>query len=79
MQVIAYTEARENLASHLSRVVSDCDITIITRQNAEPAVLMSLREYQSWVETMYLLRGKNGPRLMRSVDNINSRRIQNGR
>ena len=82
MQVIAYTEARNNLANHLSRVVSDCDITIITiitRQNAEPAVLMSLREYESWVETMHLLRGKNGARLMRSVDNINSRGVQNGR
>ena len=79
MQVIAYTEARNNLANHWSRVVSDCNITIITRQNAEPAVLMSLREYESWVETMHLLRGKNGARLMRSVDNINSRGVQNGR
>ena len=74
MQAITYTEARNNLASHLSRVVSDCDITVITRQNAEPAVLMSLREYESWVETMHLLRGKNGARLLKSVDKINQRR-----
>ncbi len=74
MQAITYTEARNNLASHLSRVVSDCDITVITRQNAEPAVLMSLREYESWVETMHLLRGKNAARLMKSVDNINHRK-----
>ena len=74
MQAITYTEARNNLATHLSRVVSDCDITVITRQNAEPAVLMSLREYESWVETMHLLRGKNGARLLKSVDKINQRR-----
>ncbi len=74
MQAITYTEARNNLAAHLSRVVSDCDITVITRQNAEPAVLMSLREYESWVETMHLLRGKNGARLLKSVDNINQRK-----
>ena len=74
MQAITYTEARNNLASHLSRVVSDCDITVITRQNAEPAVLMSLREYESWVETMHLLRGKNAARLLKSVDNINNRK-----
>ena len=74
MQAITYTEARNNLASHLSRVVSDCDITVITRQNAEPAVLMSLREYESWVETMHLLRGKNATRLLKSVDNINNRK-----
>lgn len=74
MQAITYTEARNNLATHLSRVVSDCDITVITRQNAEPAVLMSLREYESWVETMHLLRGKNAVRLLKSVDNINNRK-----
>ena len=74
MQAITYTEARNNLATHLSRVVSDCDITVITRQNAEPAVLMSLREYESWVETMHLLRGKNAARLLKSVDNINNRK-----
>ena len=74
MQAITYSEARNNLASHLDRVVADCDITIITRQKAEPAVLMSLREYESWVETLHLLRGKNAARLLDSVDNVNARR-----
>ena len=74
MQAITYSEARNNLASHLDRVVTDCDITIITRQKAEPAVLMSLREYESWVETLHLLRGKNAARLLDSVDNVNARR-----
>ena len=73
MQAITYSEARNNLAKHLERVVNDCDITIITRQKAEPAVLMSLREYESWKETLFLLRGKNAQRLLKSVDNINSR------
>ena len=70
MQAITYSEARNNLASHLDRVVSDSDITIITRQKAEPAVLMSLREYEAIMETMHLLRGKNGPRLLKAVDDI---------
>ena len=35
---------------------------------------MSLREYESWVETMHLLRGKNAARLLKSVDNINNRK-----
>lgn len=74
MQAITYSEARNNLASHLDRVVTDCDITIITRQKAEPAVLMSLREYESWVETLHLLRGKNAARLLDSVDSVNARR-----
>ena len=74
MQAITYSEARNNLATHLDRVVNDCDITVITRQKAEPAVLMSLREYESWVETLHLLRGKNAARLLKSVSNINNRK-----
>jgi antitoxin YefM len=71
MRAITYSEARNNLAKHLDRVVNDSDITIITRQRAEPAVLMSLREYESWKETLFLLRGKNAARLLKSVENIN--------
>lgn len=74
MQAITYSEARNNLATHLDRVVNDCDITIITRQKAEPAMLMSLREYESWMETMFLLRGKNAQRLLKAADDINQRR-----
>ena len=74
MQAITYSEARNNLAKHLDRVVNDCDFTIITRQKAEPAVLMSLREYESWKETLFLLRGKNAARLLKSVDDINNGR-----
>ena len=74
MQAITYSEARNNLATHLDRVVNDCDITVITRQKAEPALLMSLREYESWVETMHLLRGHNVARLLKSVNNINNRK-----
>jgi antitoxin YefM len=74
MQAITYSEARNNLASHLDRVVNDCDITVITRQKAEAAVLMSLSEYESWMETLHLLRGKNAARLLKSVANIHAKK-----
>ena len=73
MQAITYSEARNNLVTHLDRIGNDCDITVITRQKAEPAVLMSQREYESWVETLHLLRSPNAARLLKSVDNINNR------
>ena len=73
MQAITYSEARNNLAHHLDRVVDDSDFTVITRRSGEAAVLMSLREFESWQETMFLLRGKNGPRLLKSVENIRNR------
>ena len=75
MRAITYTEARNNLASELDRVVNDCDVTIITRQKAEAGVLMSMREYESLMETAHLLRSpKNAMRLMKSIENIENRR-----
>jgi antitoxin YefM len=74
MQAITYSEARNNLAHHLDRVVDDSDFTVITRRSGEATVLMSLREFESWQETMFLLRGKNGPRLLKSVENIRNRK-----
>jgi antitoxin YefM len=74
MQAITYSEARNNLAHHLDRVVDDSDFTVITRRSGEATVLMSLREFESWQETMFLLRGKNGPRLLKAVDDIRNRR-----
>ncbi len=74
MEAITYSEARNNLAKHIDRVINDSDFTVITRQKGEATVLMSLREFESWKETMFLLRGKNGPRLLKSVEDINNRR-----
>jgi antitoxin YefM len=75
MRAITYTEARNNLAAELDRVNDDYDVTIITRQKAEGAVLMSLKEYESLMETAHLLRHpKNAMRLMKSIENIENRR-----
>jgi antitoxin YefM len=75
MRAFTYTEARNNLASELDRVANDCDVTIITRQKAEPGVLMSMREYEPLMETAHLLRHpKNAMRLMKSIKNIEARR-----
>ena len=70
MQAITYSEARNNLATHLDRVVMDSDITIITRQKSEPAVLMSLKDYENLMETLHFLRGKNGKRLLVAIEDI---------
>ena len=52
---ITYTEARNNLAAELDRVNDDDDVTLITRQKSAAAVLMSLKEYESLMETAHLL------------------------
>ena len=56
MQVVSFTEARNNLKSVLDQVVNDADCTIITRRDAEDAVVMSLDYYNSLMETVHLLK-----------------------
>lgn len=72
MKAISYSEVRNNLASVLDRVIDDSDTTIITRRGDQvgdrAVVLLPLSEYNSWTETMHLLRGKNHARLMRAID-----------
>lgn len=56
MRVVSFTEARNGLKSVLDSVVNDADTTVITRRDAEDAVVMSLDYYNSLMETVYLLR-----------------------
>ncbi len=55
MNVVTYTQARNELKSILDRVVQDADVTIISRRDAEgDAVVMSLDSYNSIMETLHL-------------------------
>lgn len=55
MKVVTYSEARNALKSILDGVVSDADVTIISRRDAEgDAVVMSLDSYNSIMETLHL-------------------------
>jgi antitoxin YefM len=68
MRIISFTEARNGLKAVLDGVVNDADTTIITRRDAEDAVVMSLDYYNSLMETMYLLRSPaNAEHLNRSM------------
>ncbi len=68
MRVVSFTEARNSLKAILDTVVNDADTTIITRRNAEDAVIMSLDYYNSLMETVHLLRSPaNAEHLNRSI------------
>lgn len=68
MRVISFTEARNGLKSLLDDVVNDADTTIITRRDAEDAVVMSLDYYNSLMETVYLMRSPaNAEHLNKSI------------
>ncbi|WP_420554033.1 type II toxin-antitoxin system Phd/YefM family antitoxin [Neptuniibacter marinus] len=68
MRIVSFTEARNGLKRVLDGVVNDADTTVITRRDAEDAVVMSLDYYNSLMETVYLLRSpENAEHLNRSI------------
>ena len=68
MEAISYSNARARFAKIIDQVNRDRDGVIITRQNGSSAVLMSLEDYESWQETLHLLRSPaNARRLLDSV------------
>ena len=77
MDIVSYTAIRNNLAKALDQVNDDCVPIIITRQKGRPAVLMSLEEFRSWEETLYLIRSpKNAARLNRAIADIEAGRVK---
>ncbi|MGI5221875.1 type II toxin-antitoxin system Phd/YefM family antitoxin [Nocardia sp. CA-290969] len=55
MRQISYTEARATLAKVLDTATDDLEEIVVTRAGHEPAVVVSLREYESLKETAHLL------------------------
>jgi antitoxin YefM len=65
---VSYTELRQNLKKHLDSVCESRAPLVVTRQNGEPVVMLSLAEYESLEETLHLLRDPaNAERLLRST------------
>ncbi|MFO1195614.1 MAG: type II toxin-antitoxin system prevent-host-death family antitoxin [Burkholderiaceae bacterium] len=56
MQVITFSEARNKLKEVIDRVVEDADVAVISRRDAPDAVVMSLDTFNSWMETVHLLK-----------------------
>jgi len=55
MITATYTELRSNLKGYLDRVVKDSDNVIVIRGNGAAVVIMSMEEYESMVETAYIM------------------------
>ena len=68
MRIISFTDARNSLKAVLDNVVNDVDCTVITRRDAEDAVVMSLDYYMSLMETVHLLKSPaNAAHLAKSI------------
>ena len=71
MNVISYSEARNNLKSLLDQVADDARHTIIHRRDGEDAVVMSLDSYNNLMENLYLMSSPNNVKhLNASIEQI---------
>lgn len=78
MKVISFCEARDHLENVLEQVVAGEDCTIISRRDADDAVLMPLAYYNSLMETIYSLKSPaNAAHLAKSIAQYRKRRQRN--
>lgn len=69
MRVINFSEARNTLKRILDQVVDDHDYTVISRRDAEDAVVMSLEHFNGLMETVHLLKSPaNAAHLAKSIE-----------
>ena len=80
MRVVNFSDARNRLKSVLDQVVDDSDCTVISRRDAEDAVVMSLDYFNALMETVHLLRSPaNAAHLAKSIAQYRSGKIENHR
>ncbi|MDQ7049854.1 MAG: type II toxin-antitoxin system prevent-host-death family antitoxin [Enterobacterales bacterium] len=78
MRVVNFTEARNHLKSVLDQVVNDIDFTVISRRDADDAVVMSLDSFNGLMETVHLLKSSaNATHLSKSIEQYQSGKIEN--
>ena len=71
MNILTFSEARAGLKAVMDNVCTDHSPTIITRQSGEAVVMLSLADFNSIEETLYLLGSpKNATRLLESFDQL---------
>ncbi len=76
LDTISYTSFRQNLSSMLDKVNEDHVPIMITRQNGEPAIVMSVQDFKSYEETAYLMASpKNAERLNASIMEIEANNV----
>jgi len=74
MDIINYTDLRNNLKHWLDKVVDDVNELVIKRKGSKDLVLISLDEYNSLKESTYLLRGKNRNILLNSIKELEAKK-----
>jgi len=77
MDAITANQAKKDINRLIQKVISDAEATIICNDRGEKAVLLSLDEFNSWNETLYLLSNPaNAEHLRKSIseDQVSERK-----
>ncbi|WP_424102427.1 type II toxin-antitoxin system Phd/YefM family antitoxin [Moorena producens] len=73
MKAITSNQAKQQLDELIERVILDVEPTILCNDQGKQAVLMSLDEFNSWQETLYLLSNPtNAEHLLKSIEQAKS-------
>ncbi|NHZ34897.1 type II toxin-antitoxin system Phd/YefM family antitoxin [Massilia rubra] len=76
MNIITFSDAQTSLKTVMDDVCKDHNPTLITRVNGEHVVMLSLADFNSMEETMYLLSSlKNANRLMESIAQLKTGQV----
>jgi antitoxin YefM len=72
MTCVSYSELRQNLARYMDEAVDTHAPIVVTRQGGQGnVVIVSEEEFESWQETVHLLRShRNARRLLRSIRQV---------
>ena len=77
MNAITYTDLRQNLKTYMDKVIQDNAPLIIARKNKKNVILISVDEYNSLIETNYLLSNEaNVEHLKKSITQHKSGKIK---
>ncbi len=77
MDTISYSAFRKQLAHVLDKVNDDHKPLLITRQNAKPAVVMRLEDFQAYEATAYLMASpENAKRLNQAINEVTHNNLQ---
>ena len=77
MNAVTLNDAKQNLEKLIKQVIADAEPAIVCTETGEQVVLISLDEFNSWKETIYLLSNPaNAAHLRKSLAEASAGQIQ---
>lgn len=72
MQLVNYSEFRQQLKTHLDNVINNHEMLIVPRGGDKSVVIISLEDYNALIETLHLTKSDNNrDRLKKALDRAN--------